>query len=132
MKVVLDSNVIIAAFAARGLCADLFEHCLYEQTIILSKAILEEIKGNLSKKIKVPKAKINDVIKLLSVQTEIVNPVNLPKDTCRDSNDPMVIGTALSGQANVIVTGDTDLLSLKKFKSIQILTPRGFWEVIRK
>jgi predicted nucleic acid-binding protein len=43
MRIVLDTNVIVAAFAARGLCADVFEVCLENHTIIISEFILSEV-----------------------------------------------------------------------------------------
>jgi predicted nucleic acid-binding protein len=54
MKVILDTNVIVAAFAARGLCNAVFELCLDRFEIILSEPILKEIFINLNRKIKLP------------------------------------------------------------------------------
>lgn len=132
MKVVLDTNVIIAAFASRGLCADVLEYCLYEQTIVLSEYLLDEVHDKLCQKLKIPKSKADDVRKFLSSEAKMVIPAKLAGDICRDIDDINVLGTALSGQAEAIVTGDKDLLILKKFESIPILTPRGFWEFIQK
>lgn len=132
MKVALDSNVVIAAFAGRGLCSDVFEHCLYEQIIVLSDVLLQEIHRNLCKKIKVPQAKADNVLQFLSSETEIVEPAKLSKDMCRDASDVEVLGTAIAGKAEVIVTGDSDLLVLKKFQSIPILTPRSFWTFVQE
>jgi len=58
MRLVLDTNVLISAFAARGLCYALFELCLEKHEIIISLHILNELKVNLEKKIKLPKKKI--------------------------------------------------------------------------
>ncbi len=132
MRVVLDSNVLVAAFATHGLCADVFEHCLYQQTIVISDYLLTEVQRNLCKKIKLPPAKADTVRKFLAGIAEIVKPAKLPKDACRDPRDVKVLGTAVAGKAKVIVSGDQDLLILKKFKTIQILTPRGFWEYVQQ
>ena len=45
---------------------------------------------------------------------------------CRDPDDNVVIETALAGQAAYIVTGDEDLLALKRYESVRIVTPRSF------
>ena len=45
---------------------------------------------------------------------------------CRDPNDDHVIATALALNADVIVTGDKDLLALSQYRSIRILTARAF------
>ncbi|MBW1786006.1 MAG: hypothetical protein JRK53_05215 [Deltaproteobacteria bacterium] len=46
MKIVLDATVVIAAFAARGLCESVFELCLHAHQILLSEGLLEEIRQN--------------------------------------------------------------------------------------
>lgn len=132
MRVVLDTNVIIAAFATRGLCADIFEYCLSGQTIIFSKILLHEISRNLCLKIKVPVDKSQEIIDFLSSQSELIEPKKLSQNACRDKSDLHVLGLAIAGRADVIITGDKDLLELKKFYSIPILTPREFWNFARK
>ena len=52
MRVVLDSNVIVAAFASRGLCESILELCLDSHEVVLSEGLLAETRKNLSKKIK--------------------------------------------------------------------------------
>ena len=55
MRVILDANVVVAAFASRGLCESILELCLDSHEIILSEHLLDEISRNLIKKIKLPK-----------------------------------------------------------------------------
>jgi predicted nucleic acid-binding protein len=50
---------------------------------------------------------------------------------CRDKDDNNIIALAVSAKADFIITGDKDLLVLKKYKSIRIVSPREFWEVER-
>lgn len=64
-------------------------------------------------------------------QAEVVVPEELNESICRDKDDLGVIGTALSGNAGFIITGDEDLLILKKYKDIEMVTPREFWERLR-
>ena len=45
---------------------------------------------------------------------------------CRDPNDDHVIATAVAVNAEIIVTGDKDLLALSQYQSIRILTARSF------
>lgn len=128
MRVVLDTNVIVAGFAARGLCAEVFEVCLENHSIILSDYILAEVQEKLDLKIRLPQNYINEIIAYLRETGEVVHPEALPLPVCRDSDDDAVIGTALAGNADFIITGDGDLLVLGKFKKIEIVTPRFFWE----
>ncbi|OGX31898.1 MAG: putative toxin-antitoxin system toxin component, PIN family [Omnitrophica WOR_2 bacterium RIFCSPHIGHO2_01_FULL_48_9] len=127
MKIVLDTNVLVAAFAARGLCADLFSYCLLEHDIVLSQPILKEVEQVLKNKIKLPPARTREVITFLSTAAAIVRPIRLSQAICRDPDDVWVLATAKAGQAKIIVSGDNDLLVLKKFESIAILSPREFW-----
>ena len=132
MRVVLDSNVIIAAFAARGLCAEVLEVCLLRYRIVLSRHILEEVEKNLERKIKLPRHVIEELIAYLKEYAEIVVPREVEQRACRDKSDLPVLGTALAGSCAVIVTGDSDLLDLKQYRGIRILSPRQFWDYIRR
>jgi len=131
MRVVLDTTVIVAAFAARGLCAEVFEVCVSGHSIVLSEHILSETQDKLIKKVKLTKKAALAIIDYLRGIAEIVIPVLLDKSICRDKDDVIIIGTAISGLANFIITGDEDLLILKTYKDVKIVTPRQFWSSIR-
>ena len=131
MRVVLDTNVIVAAFAARGLCAEVFEVCVSGHSIVLSEHILSETQDKLIKKVKLPKKAALAIIDYLRGIAEIVIPVLFDKSICRDKDEVIIIGTAISGLANFIITGDEDLLILKTYKDVKIVTPRQFWSSIR-
>lgn len=131
MKIVLDTNVIVAAFAARGLCADVFEVCIENHTIIISEFILSEVEKTLSRKIGLPKTTATTIIKYLREVSEYVTPEKIDTSACRDKDDVKIIGTALKGKAKIIITGDEDLLILKKFKNTVIVTPREFWSLLK-
>ena len=132
MKVILDANVVVAAFASRGLCESIFELCLDSHKIILSEHLLGEISRNLIKKIKLSKEVVYEIIELLRENATILTPDPLPPDTCRDANDLKVLGLATAAGADCIVTGDKDLLVLKKFRSVPILMPRDFSVIIHE
>ena len=132
MRVVLDTNVIVAAFATKGLCLDIFEVCLLDHSIIISEYILLEVKEKLIDKIHLTQSSVNDIVSYLRDQAEVVIPEELHESVCRDKDDINIIGTALSGNARFIITGDEDLLSLKKYKNVEILTPREFWSKLSR
>ena len=132
MKVILDANIVVAAFASRGLCESIFELCLDSHEIILSEHLLGEISRNLIKKIKLSKEGVYEIIELLRENATILIPEPLPPDTCRDPDDIKVLGLAISSGADCIVTGDKDLLVLKKFRAVPIITPRDFSVIIHK
>jgi putative PIN family toxin of toxin-antitoxin system len=117
MKVVLDTNVLIAALIARGVCAELFEHCVLHHELFASEEILSELNKHLTGKFKYTKTEAAEATTLLRTQTEIVVPSALEQPICRDPDDDMVLGTALSAGAHCIVTGDKDLLVLGRHGS---------------
>jgi putative PIN family toxin of toxin-antitoxin system len=128
-KIVLDTNVVIAAFAARGLCESVFELCLEKHEMVISDFLLEELREKLTKKIKLPYDTIENIIELYSKHSQKVIPANIEKEICRDPEDVPVIGTCVSGGAEYLISGDKDLLVLKKYGKIKILTPREFYEL---
>lgn len=132
MRVVLDTNVIIAAFAARGLCAEVFEICLSDHTVIVSEHILSETSEKLVKKVRLPENTVQNIIGYLRDTAEVVTPAQVDESVCRDKDDVKIIGTAVKGKAKFIITGDDDLLILKSYKSVKIITPREFWGVLRE
>jgi len=127
VRVVFDSNVLVAAFATHGVCHELFEYCLKSTTILCSDYISEEVRRILIQKIKIPAKKASEIIHYLKNQTQWIFPENIEVENLRDPNDQMVIATALSGGADYLITGDKDLLVLKIVKELVILSPRDFW-----
>lgn len=55
-----------------------------------------------------------------------------PAIKLRDSDDAWALASALAGRADVLVTGDRDLLSLAGDVSLRIVDPRGFWTLLRE
>jgi len=114
MKIVLDTNVLIAAFATQGLCHALVELCLDQQEIVLSQEILVEVARALEKKLKVPARVIKDTIDYLK-EHGTVQKLQLPqKRISRDPSDDHVLALAEQSGAEYIITGDEDLLVLKR------------------
>lgn len=129
MRVILDTNVILAAFAGRGLAHAVFELCLDKHETIISEHILSELQKNLRKKIKMPKDKVQRIIEYLREFCTISSYKRLDKMACRDAEDVKILGLSEVAKPDYIITGDTDLLTLKEFHSIPIITPREFWEI---
>ena len=130
MKIVLDANVIIAAFAARGLCETIMEVCLSEHEIVLGDNLFDEILRNIRHKIKLPPGVVDNIGAFLREHSTISIPVPLASDVCRDPDDVKVLGLAVASNADYIVTGDKDLLVLKSFQGIQFLNPRSFSDIL--
>ena len=132
MRVIIDANVVIAAVAARGLCEALMELCLEHHQIIFCEGLLNEVENKLRDKLKVPSPIISDYLKFLRDNAKIYVPDQVEANLCRDPHDLMVLGLVSAGKVAVIVTGDKDLLSIKEYQGVPIMTPRCFWESNKK
>ena len=132
MRIVFDANVLAAAFAARGLCADLLEVCLAEHDPATSESILDETGAALRQKIRLPTPRVLVIQAFLEEHMRVVIPTPVGKAACRDQSDLSVLGTAVAAQADFLVSGDKDLLAIEVFRSIPILSPRALWERLRQ
>ena len=128
MKAVFDTNVLIAAFVAEGLCASLLRRARRGDFLLyLSPFIISEFENVLSKKIKADKPEIRDAIKILMETVyENVETGEEVKGVCRDKDDDNILSCAKVSRADYLVTGDRDFLILKKFGRTRIITPRDF------
>jgi putative PIN family toxin of toxin-antitoxin system len=131
MRVVLDSNVIVAAFAARGLCDALFEYCVENHEVALCAEMLEVVERALVRKVKAPPAVAGATLKYLRGAGRLVFPSPIESGVCRDQGDLAVLGAAVAGACDYIITGDADLLSVGKHAGVQIVSPRAFWEKMK-
>ena len=129
MRLVLDTNVLIAAVAADGLCRDLARLRLRPHTIVTSAQLLKELERILVRKFKVEPESL-PLLKALRDVAEIAVPVPLGERVSRDKDDDVVLATAVAGQADFIISGDSDLLVLKMFRGIGIVSPRQFLELL--
>lgn len=129
MKVVVDTNVIIAGLAAEGVCRDIVKRRLLACELVTSQPLLDELAEKMREKFGLDPANL-PLLKIYADTVTLVKPKPLPKPVCRDSDDDEVLATALAGGAEVLLTGDNDLLVLKEFQGIKILSPRQFVELL--
>lgn len=129
MKVVLDTNVLVAAFVARGQCHELLEHLSRSHRLLTSEALLQEFREKLTEKIKAPPEDVDEAVELERSRMEVLTPEPLSDPVCRDPDDDVVLATALAARADCLITGDSDLLDLDAFRGIPILRPAAFWEL---
>lgn len=131
MKVFFDTNVLIAAFATRGLCADLFAHVLLEHDLVVGEVVLAELRKNLRTKLKLPKKTIDEIEAQLRDGLVVKAPAK-HLGLGVDPDDERVIASAVAGGADVLVTGDAAILKLGKRAPLPIVSPRGLWELLRR
>jgi putative PIN family toxin of toxin-antitoxin system len=127
MRILLDTNVLIAAFISHGTCAEILEYCVLKHDLISSESLLKEFQEKLRNKFRFSQRDISRVMKLLRPVMQIVDPQKLESRICRDPDDDVVLAVAFAAKCNCILTGDGDLLDLKSFRNIDILLPGDFW-----
>ena len=131
MKVFFDTNVLVAAFATRGLCADLFAHVLLEHELVVGEVVLDELREKLRTRLKLPKKSIDEIEALLRESVVVKTPSKHLGLRIGDPDDEWVVASAMAGGADVLVTGDAAVLKLGKRAPLPILSPRGLWERLR-
>ena len=131
MRVMLDTNVSLAAIATHGLCQVLVTLVFRDHVVILSEHILGEFAKHCRGTFKATKRQADAAVTVLRANGEIVEPVAVPPGRVRDKDDLPVLGTAIAGSVAVLVTGDQELLTLGLFRGVAILSPRDFYERLR-
>lgn len=128
MKAVFDTNVLIAAFLTEGLCSGLLLRARKNAfNLVLCDDIISEFQGILTKKFKLSSSDISEITTIVTeAASEILHQTASLGRICRDLNDDMVIACAVDSNTDYIVTGDEDLLILKRYKDIVIINPRNF------
>jgi putative PIN family toxin of toxin-antitoxin system len=128
VRLLLDTNVLVAALVARGTCSDLLEHCVRHHVLISSRPLLDELRDVLARKFHQRAADVRATVRLFEETFTLVTPVPLEAPVYRDTDDDVVLATARAGECAAIVTGDQDLLILDPFQRIRVLAPSAFWK----
>lgn len=127
MRVVFDSNIYISAFVFPGSQADqaFFRVLEGTDTLVLSKAILDEVLGILAKKFSRDPEALSQTAVLMAEMGEFVKPARRV-DVFKDDPDNRVLECAEAGKAECIVTGDKAMLQLKQYGSIRLVSLKEY------
>lgn len=124
-RFVVDTNIIISQlFWPSSVPGRAFRKALSMGKLLTSEEVLEELVDVLGRKKFDPYLTVEDrqnFLHQLSFIVEVI-PHVIPIKACRDPNDDKFLSLALSGYANMLLTGDKDLLVLDPFGDIRILT----------
>ena len=134
-RVVLDTNVLLSGIAypasVPGKILAAWRHGSVD--VLLSTYILEELRRvlpRLTHRHGLTLVEINDLVDVLFIQAEVIDPLPSIEPELRDTNDLPVLGTLLSAikasNGDYLITGDKDLLVLSD--RYPIVTPAKFWE----
>ncbi|MEF9425696.1 MAG: putative toxin-antitoxin system toxin component, PIN family [Candidatus Mariimomonas ferrooxydans] len=127
MRVVFDSNIFISALVIPGSKAEKAIARIIEgkDRLVLSKAIIDEILFVLARKFSRNREAISRVAVYLSDIGEIVQSAKKIK-ILSDDPDNRILECSLAGKADIIVTGDSEMLKLKEFQSIRIISLKEY------
>ena len=131
MRILLDTNVLVAAFATRGLCLDVLQLVLAEHRLVVGETVVEELERILGEKLRLPAARVREIVGFVRDQAEVVAPDEPASWPDTDPADRWIAAAALVGAADVLVTGDRDLLDARPVAGLRVVTPRALWTLLR-
>jgi putative PIN family toxin of toxin-antitoxin system len=127
LRVVLDTNVYVSALNfPNSPLTELVEHAqrgTYQ--LIISPAIVGEV-ADVLRRFEWTERDIRVRLKTITKSSEIVIPKTIPNVIPEDPDDNHILACALAGKANLIVSRDLDLLRLKQYEGIGIMSPIDF------
>ena len=132
MRVALDTNVLVSAIGTRGLCADLLRIVIRDHDLIVGEQVLAELRRNLTRKWRLAVEVVDEYDAFLRREAAAIPdaaPITLAKV---ETADAQVLGDAVAGAADALVTGDRALPALGARAPLAILSPRQFWEQVHR
>lgn len=126
MRIVLDTNILIAAALKSGLAEDIIELAATTEiiTLVTSKEILEELRSKLLTKFDKSVDNVDFYLSKLKDVAEVVKTNEKVFVIKRDPEDNKILECALAGKADLIVSADQDLIELKSFEGVGIIHPK--------
>jgi uncharacterized protein len=132
IRAVLDTNIIISSIFWKGNPHEVVRRgIIRDYQLVTSAEILDEVANKLRIKFKFPEESIQELVDILLTYCQIIEPSS-KFDIVKDKSDNKIIECAYDGKVHCIVTGDSDLLDLKEFKSIRILSAKEFLNMLRQ
>ena len=130
MRIVLDTNVVLSALLWRGTPYQLFQTIRRSEHVLLftSAALLTELAGTLTRPFAAKRFALigraaHEVLADYIDSVELVTPSSVPRVVAADIDDDQVIAAAVAAQANLVITGDSDLLTLGKHGKMRVVNP---------
>ena len=124
--------MLVSAHVARGLSADLLRLVLTEHRPLVGEVVLGELRRVLRDRLHVPAAHVARLERDLRAEIVVPKPGSLSDMPIRDPDDRWILASAVAARADVLVTGDQDLLVVAKQAPSPILSPRAAWDLLRK
>ena len=129
MRVVFDTNIFISAFVIPGSLAEkaIIKIMEGEDCLLISRDIIDEVLSVLSSKFGRDREALSHVALTLSELAEWVRPGRKVK-IFRDEPDNRILECAIYGRADLLVTGDREILQLKEYKGVKVISLKEYLE----
>jgi putative PIN family toxin of toxin-antitoxin system len=127
LKVFLDTNVLASSIATRGLCSELLESVIHDHELLTCQPVLDELERVLTEKLRLPETVVAGFLALLKAEGTVIESRKNPSVPIRDADDIPILACAIAGKAEVFVTGDKELLNLRKIDDLAVVSPRELW-----
>lgn len=131
MRIFLDTNVLVSAYASRGICADLLRFILSEHELVTGEVVLDELRRVLGDRFGATGDQLDAIESALRSETIAPRPAAPSALPVHDFADRWVLASAIEAGVDLLVTGDKDLLEIAHLSLIPIVDPRGCWERLR-
>ena len=130
-RIVNDTNVWLSALYFLGKPARIV-HLIEEKNLIsiTSHAILDELREKMIVNFQTPAFAANGTVSYIQSISEFVS-LRGRDFGLRDKADNMVLETAIAGKCSFLITGDNDLLTLREYERLQVVTPSQFLKQYR-
>lgn len=128
MRIVADTNTVVSGLLWKGEPRQIIQACRQQRiTIVSSESLIAELaevlaRDKFASRIKGAGLTPSGLVEDDSALTEQVYPEPVEKPVCRDPDDDAVLACALTGRVDALISGDDDLLTLKAFRAIPIMT----------
>lgn len=134
MKIFFDTNILVSAFTGSGICLDIVKLAVEDtrHSMVIGSVVLDECIRVLSKKFHYPQEKLELVDALLRRHRRVLTPKTHSPIPVRDPDDELVLASALEAKADILVTGDRDLLELDGQAGITIVDPHALGNVLER
>ncbi len=130
MRVVFDTNIFISAFVIPGSQAEkaILKIIKSGDSLIISKEIIDEVLSVLSLKFSRDREALSQIAVYLSEIAELVRPTERIR-IFKDEPDNRIIECALQGKADVVVTGDKEMLKIEQFRETRIISLKEYLDI---
>jgi len=131
MRLVLDTNVYIAAFLNKGLASDILVLSQRGKVkLFVSHPIIKELEQKLQEKFGIDQKTCGEYVDLILQVATLVKPVKKISVIMADPADNVVLECATKAKAGLIISMDKHLLKIKSYKNIGIVHPKTLTWII--